>query len=80
MKATGIIRRIDELGRIVIPKEMRRELDINREDPVEISCEGEHIILRKYTPYCLFCGAEEDIRIFKDKKVCRACLAALKQL
>lgn len=80
MKATGIVRRVDELGRIVIPKEMRRELSISREDPVEITCEGSSIVLRKYAPFCLFCASEEDVQIFKDKKICARCLAELRQM
>ena len=55
--STGIIRRVDELGRIVIPKEMRRELNIDQKDPIEISIEGQSIVLRKYQNKCVFCGA-----------------------
>jgi len=80
MKATGIVRRVDELGRIVIPMEIRRELSINRDDPIEITCEGGSIVLRKYAPFCLFCASEEDVQIFKDKKICARCLAELKQV
>ncbi len=73
MKATGMIRHIDELGRIVIPKEMRREMDLQSNDPVEIFVEGDHILLSKYTPTCIFCQGTEDVEVFKGKKVCRAC-------
>ena len=73
MKATGIIRHIDELGRIVIPKEMRRKMDIQNNDPVEIFVEGDHILLAKYNPSCIFCGKTEGVEIFKDKKICAAC-------
>ncbi len=73
MKATGMIRHIDELGRIVIPKEMRRKMDIQNNDPVEIFVEGDHILLAKYVPTCIFCAGTEDVEIFKDKKICRAC-------
>lgn len=77
MKATGIIRHIDELGRIVIPKEMRRKMDIQNNDPVEIFVEGDHILLAKYVPSCIFCAGTEEVSIFKDKRICKACRDAL---
>ena len=79
MKATGIIRRVDELGRIVIPKEMRKKMDINDSDPVEIYVEGDKIILTKYHPYCCFCGGDSNNVDYKGKKVCQYCLADLKK-
>jgi len=77
MKATGMIRHIDELGRIVIPKEMRRKMDIQNNDPVEIFVEGDHILLSKYVPCCIFCAGTENIEVFKDKRICLACRQAL---
>ncbi len=77
MKSTGIVRNIDELGRLVVPKEMRTTLDINCNDPVEISMEGDRIILKKYAPNCIFCGNNTDLLIFKDKKVCSQCLSEM---
>ena len=77
MKATGIIRHIDELGRIVIPKEMRRKMDIQNNDPVEIFVEGDRILLAKYVPSCIFCAGTEDVSIFKEKRICKACRAEL---
>ncbi len=77
MKATGMIRHIDELGRIVIPKEMRRKMDIQNNDPVEIFVEGDHILLTKYVPTCIFCSGTEGIEIFKDKRICLSCRQAL---
>ena len=74
MKSTGIIRNIDELGRLVVPKEMRTTLGINCNDPVEISMEDDRIILKKYAPNCIFCGSSADLTVFKDKKVCASCL------
>ena len=74
MKSTGIIRNIDELGRLVVPKEMRTTLDINCNDPVEISLDGDRIILKKFVPYCIFCQSSENLSIFKGKKVCASCL------
>ena len=79
MKATGIIRHIDELGRIVIPKEMRRKMDIQNNDPVEIFVEGDHILLAKYVSSCIFCGSTEEVTLFKDKRICKACLRELAQ-
>lgn len=78
MKTSGIIRHIDELGRIVVPKEMRRSLDIAAEDPVEILLEGDSIRLRKYQTSCVFCGSAEGLSEFKGKTFCRACLDELK--
>ena len=78
MKATGIIRRIDELGRIVVPKEMRTKMDINDSDPVEIYVEGDKIILQKYTPYCIFCASSENISVYKGKKLCATCIEEIK--
>lgn len=78
MKSTGIVRNVDELGRIVIPKEMRRNMDIASSDPVEIYVEGDKIILTKYHPCCNFCGSEDDVVEFKGKKICTACLNEIK--
>ena len=65
MKATGMIRHIDELGRIVIPKEIRRQMDIQNNDPVEIFVEGGRILLAKYEPTCIFCAGTEEVELFK---------------
>ena len=78
MKATGIVRNIDELGRIVIPKEMRRVMDIASSDPIEIYVDGDKIILTKYHPCCSFCGGENGVIEFKGKKICSACLDEIK--
>ncbi len=78
MKSTGIIRNIDELGRIVVPKEIRRKLGIDKNDPVEIYVEGDKIILEKYSPVCHFCGSTDNITEFKSKKICSACINAIK--
>jgi len=80
MKATGIVRKVDELGRIVLPMELRRILDIRKEDPVEIFVEDNYIILRKYEPACIFCGSAVDVSMIHDKKICRKCLEELKAL
>ena len=80
MKATGIVRKIDELGRIVLPIEMRRTLDIGERDALEIYVEGSSVILKKYKPSCIFCDATKDIVVFKGKNVCPKCLRELKEL
>lgn len=74
MKSTGIVRKVDELGRIVIPKELRRVMSIKEGDPLEIYTEGENIILKKYAPGCVFCGEVDGIVNFKGKHACLSCL------
>ena len=78
MKTTGIVRQMDSLGRIVLPIELRRTLDIAQKDSLEIFVEEDRVILRKYAPSCIFCGNAEDLRSFRGKNVCPACLAQLK--
>ena len=80
MKSTGIVRKVDELGRIVLPIEMRRTLDIAEKDPVEIYVEGDSVILRKYQASCVFCDSVKGITDFKGRNVCAACIAKLKEL
>ncbi len=80
MKATGIVRKVDELGRIVLPIELRRTLDIEIKDPLEIFVDGDRIILKKYTPACIFCGSASDVRRIKEKNVCAECINELKSL
>lgn len=78
MKSTGIVRKVDELGRIVLPIEMRRTLDIAEKDALEIYVEGSSVILKKYKPSCIFCDSTKDIVLFKGKNVCPKCLKELK--
>lgn len=80
MKSTGIVRKIDELGRIVIPIELRRVLDIEIKDSVEIFTEGDTIILKKYEPACIFCGEARGIQIIKNKPICPKCIGEIKVL
>ena len=77
MKATGIVRKVDELGRIVLPIELRRTLDIAERDPLEIYVDGSSIILNKYQPACIFCGDSRDIVSYKGKNICNVCLSDL---
>lgn len=76
--STGIVRRVDELGRIVIPKEMRKVLEIEQRDYVEISLEGSNIVLNKYENRCAFCGKIRPEHNFKQKKICKNCMEELK--
>jgi len=77
MKTSGIVRKVDELGRVVLPVEMRRLLNISEKDKVEISLDGENVILCKYKAACVFCGSNEDLRDYRDRKVCIQCLEQL---
>lgn len=78
MKSTGVVRRIDELGRIVLPIEIRRSLDISVKDPVEIFIDNERIVLQKYVPACIFCGDADNIVFFNGKRICQNCLEEIK--
>ena len=73
MKSTGIIRKMDELGRIVLPMELRKKLGINRQDPIEIYVDGDSIILRKAGNTCIFCGAEDGLSEYLGKSICADC-------
>jgi AbrB family transcriptional regulator, transcriptional pleiotropic regulator of transition state genes len=75
LKSTGIVRKVDELGRVVIPIELRRTLEIAEKDSLEIYVDSDRIVLRKYEPACIFCGSMDGVNHFKNKNVCRNCLA-----
>ncbi len=77
MKSTGIIRKVDELGRIVLPIELRRTLDIAEKDMLEIFVSSGSIVLKKYEPDCIFCHSDRDVAQFKGKNICADCLADL---
>lgn len=74
MKSTGIIRKVDDLGRIVLPIELRRMLDIEERDELEIYMENERIILQKYEPSCIFCGSSRDLISYRERNVCQDCI------
>lgn len=80
MKTTGVIRQLDSLGRIVLPIELRRTLNINTKDMLEILVEGGSVILRKYEPNCHFCGSSSGLTSYKDKLICKRCLKEIKNL
>ena len=77
MKSTGIIRKVDELGRIVLPIELRRTMGIQIKDPVEIFVDKEYIMLKKYEPACVFCGKTVDLVNYRGKNICRGCIEKL---
>ena len=74
MKSTGIVRKVDELGRIVLPIELRRTFDIAEKDALEIYVDGNTIVLRKYEPSCIFCGNAKDVFIFNGRNICPMCM------
>jgi len=78
MKSTGVVRKVDELGRIVLPVELRRGFGIEEKDSLEIYVEGDRVILKKYAPGCLFCGQAKDVKTILNKNVCQACLNHMK--
>ena len=73
MKSTGIIRKVDDLGRIVLPIELRRTLDIAERDELEIFMEDDRIVLKKYEPACVFCSSEQGLISHRGKNVCQEC-------
>lgn len=79
MKATGIVRRIDELGRVVLPVELRRTLELEVRDSVEIFVEGDAIVLRKVQASCVFCGGTRGVTAFRNKPVCADCRRRLRE-
>lgn len=80
MKETGIIRPVDPLGRVVIPVEIRRNLNINTDDSLEVYREGDLIILKKYEPTCVFCGNSKNVVDINGKNVCQECISRIKNL
>ncbi len=73
MKSTGIIRRVDELGRVVIPIEIRNQFNIVEKDPIEIYVEGSSIVLKKFEQNCIFCGNTQDLLSYNGKLICKKC-------
>lgn len=80
MKSTGIIRRVDELGRVVIPIELRNKFGIAEKDPIEIYVEGSNIILKKHEPNCVFCGSSKNLAEYKGKLICDKCSKQISEL
>ena len=80
MKSTGITRRVDELGRVVIPMEIRQNFDIAEKDPLEIYVDGSSIILKKHEPNCVFCGSSKNIATYQYKQVCSSCIQKIMKM
>lgn len=80
MKSTGMVRPVDELGRIVLPKEIRKNLNINPRDSVEIFTDEHRIVLQKYEPACIFCGNADNITVYEGKRICSDCINKIKSV
>ncbi len=80
MKSTGMVRRIDNLGRIVLPIELRRVLELEKDSALEIFIEGNQVILKKYEPSCIFCGEAKDVESYKGRNICAKCRKAISAL
>lgn len=79
MKPAGIVRKVDQLGRIVLPKSLRKRYQMNEGDPIEILVQGDQILLERYRPKCVFCSSMDEVVEFKDRHVCGSCLQQMKQ-
>ena len=80
MKSTGIVRKVDELGRIVLPIELRRTLDIAERDELEIYLEDDHIVLKKSEHCCVFCGSTHDLVNYHGRNVCMDCIRNMSKI
>ena len=80
MKRTGMIRQLDELGRLTLPIELRRSMDLSQHDALEITLENDAIVLRKYEPNCIFCGGAKDLREYQGKQICAKCAQSIGKL
>ncbi len=80
MKSTGMVRKVDELGRIVLPSEIRKSMDINVRDSLEIFTDEHRIVLQKYQPACIFCNGADGMKYFNNYRICAECLDKLKEL
>ena len=78
MKSVGVVRKLDQLGRIVLPMETRRTFKIDTGDPVEVYVDGENIVLRKYEPGCIFCGEANHTVGYEGKNICKGCIEKIK--
>lgn len=80
IKPTGITRKVDELGRIVIPMELRNRLNISEKDPLEIFVDGSSIVLKKINSNCVFCGSDKNLLSFNNKLICSNCKTKISSL
>lgn len=74
MKPVGVVRKVDQLGRIVLPKSLRKRYQMNEGDPVEILVQGEYIILERHRPKCVFCTSIHEVSQYKERFICHTCL------
>lgn len=79
MRSTGIVRKLDEMGRVVLPMELRRTLEIEEKDALEIFVDGNMVLLKKYQPACIFCGSARNVQNYKGKNICPDCMKELKR-
>lgn len=77
MKSLGIVRRIDSFGRLVLPAEIRKLMEIGEKDPVEFYMDGQNLVVKKYNPCCIFCSSSDNVSLFKGKVICAACRAGI---
>ena len=77
LKSIGIVRTVDDLGRVTLPIELRRTLEIAEKDALEIFVDGDSIVLKKYEPACIFCGNAQDVTVYKGRNICQNCIAEL---
>lgn len=80
MESAEMLRKIDELGRVILPAEIRKRLDVKENDSVDFSWDGHQVILKKHGPICSFCGSTDNLLLFAGKYICKACLDKLSQL
>lgn len=80
VKSTGIVRRVDEMGRIILPAELRERYHIRRGDSLEIMFDDASVILRKYQPFCIFCDGDDGLVRFRGRSVCRRCISEVQLL
>lgn len=80
MKPAGVVRKVDQLGRIVLPKALRKKYNMNEGDPVEILVSGDNILLERYRPKCVFCGHPDNVLEYREKTVCTNCIGELARM
>jgi transcriptional pleiotropic regulator of transition state genes len=80
LKPVGIVRKVDQLGRVVLPKSLRKRYQMNEGEPVEILVQGDHIMLEKYRPKCVFCSSPEKVMEYKEKHICASCMEEMSQM
>lgn len=80
MRPIGVVRKVDQLGRLVLPKSLRKRFNMNEGDPVEILVQGELIILERYRPHCLLCSSTEQVTEYRDRFICKNCIGELGKL